>query len=398
MCRVAYFLLLFTGLLHSGISQAQWRSEKCPTKNNLNAIAFYGINSGWIVGNEGTLLKKSIGGWVLDKKPTQENLYSVFMIEENDVWAVGAKGTIIHFNGIDWEIFDSPTKKDLFSVSFKDSKEGIAVGEYGTIIGFSNGKWNLIESEIIGNLFTATISKNEAWIGGGLEFTNVPIMKMLINDNSNELFNSMNSYLLINSIAFLNPNFGWAVGSPSVILHFDGQRWERVNVDDRYPSLKSVFFSDENNGIIVGYMGTIMIYTDNMWVKDNTEIDQDLQGTAIVENTYYAVGDSGTIISKKLPVNEMIVDKSNKTSGNLQFYPNPCSDYLSIVLPNSIDYSSVQISVININGQPIIQRNFSPKNENLTFQISTKGIEQGIYYLKVITGCNNIVVCKFIKQ
>ena len=116
MSRKIYIFLLSAGLLGLGTVQAQWSLEKCPTRNNLNGISFVGINSGWIVGDKGTILFKKESDWKEYQKPTSENLYGIFMLNESEGWAVGANGTIIRFDGKNWKPIVSPTKKNLLNL------------------------------------------------------------------------------------------------------------------------------------------------------------------------------------------------------------------------------------------------------------------------------------------
>ena len=389
------FLLLSTGLLNLGIAQAQWNLETCPTNSSLNAISFVSSNSGWIVGDKGTILYKSDGGWKEYQKPTFENLYSIFMLNEKDGWAVGANGTIIRFDGKTWNPIVSPTKKNLLSVCFKDSENGIAVGEFGTVVIYLNGIWNVVENEIRGDLYTAFFESDDAWIGGGLECVNVPITKMVYKGGMT-LINNFDSFATINSICFLNSYNGWAVGSPSTILHFDGLRWEKPLINDRFPSLKSVFFSDENNGISVGYSGTILIFSGDKWIKENSCVTQNLRGAAVIGNTFYAVGDSGTIVMKDLSANnKAIATIPQEVPGKILLFPNPCDEVLNINLPGKNDYAIVMISITNTYGQVIMQKKLNIGDGNLIYPIVTSELKNGLYFLQAVIGSKTTTI-KFI--
>src|SRR5664280_3833936 len=81
------------------------------------------------------------------------------------------------------------------------------------------------------------------------------------NDQSGKVANSIKLPATITGLAMINPEEGWAVGSPSIIMHFDGNNWNKADLDFSYPSLRSVFFSNGNNGITAGYSGTVLIYS-----------------------------------------------------------------------------------------------------------------------------------------
>jgi photosystem II stability/assembly factor-like uncharacterized protein len=373
--------LLIIGLLSFGIIQAQWSLEKCPTNSNLNAISFVKSNSGWIVGDKGTILFRSIAGWNIFQKPTNENLYSVFMLDVNNGWAVGGRGTILHFDGKSWNKIESPTQNNLFSVSFKDNKNGIAVGENGVILIYKDGIWESGNRKTRGNLFASAFVKDEVWIGGGLECVDVPIIKVPYN-NEKKFTNSFNPLATITSLVMLDPNNGWAVGSPSTILHFDGQQWMKPLLNFSFPSLKSIFFSVDTNGISVGYGGTILIFSGNNWVMENSNIPKNLNGTTIFENNYYAVGDSGTIIKKKLTTNTLTSKTTSPVLNKVEVFPNPCNTLLNVAIPFQNEYSTGWISITDMGGRQFLQKKFSYMMENSTFQIVTADLKNGLYILK----------------
>jgi len=389
-----YLILVLAGILNFGIIQAQWKTEKCPTRNNLNAISFSSSNSGWIVGDKGVILKKSDSGWSVCQNPTSENLYSVFMIDENNGWAVGARGTIIRFDGKNWQLFDSPTDKNLLSVSFKDSKNGIAVGRFGTIVLFKDGKWSLMENKIRGDLFAADFRNDEIWFGGGLECVKVPLMKLSLSKGGNELTSSLNSFATINDLTFIKPDNGWAVGSPGILMHFDGQQWESKEIDERFSSLKSVFFSDENNGISAGYNGTILTFSGDKWKKENSHVIQNLNGVTIAGNDYYAVGNKGTIVTKKLAINNDVANRGQKM-WEVQLYPNPCDEFVSLVFPSESFNSIGLITITNSYGQVFVQKKIRLENGNFTYQVSTQSLNNGLYMLKTLVD-GKMTINKFV--
>jgi photosystem II stability/assembly factor-like uncharacterized protein len=386
MNKRIYLAILFAGIIGTGIGQTQWDIEKCPAKNNLNAISFVDLSTGWIVGENGTILYRSGGEWKEYQEFTSRNLNSVFMLDKNDGWAVGENGIIIHFNGKTWESFDSPTKNDLFSVSFQDSEKGVAVGDFGTILIYKNGVWNLIESGIRGTFFSVSFRKDEAWIGGGLECNNIPLIKMGLNKNDNSFIYPSDPLATIKSIIFMGQTDGWAAGSPSILLHFDGDQWNRANTNDDYSSLNSIFFSEENNGISAGYGGTVLIFSDNLWVKQKTITSQNLNGATIIKNNYFAVGDSGTIIHMDLTSDNIETDFSKNNQGKIQVYPNPCDDFLNIVIPCDYDDLAVTVSVRNLSGEIIMQKELRSRTISLTYPLITKDFVNGLYLVSTTIG------------
>ncbi len=405
MKKYFYFLLFSFVFFGSKLVYGQWKIEACPTKENLNGLSVAGWNSYWIVGNSGTILYKNKNEWKSYPMSITEDLYGVDFINKNDGWAVGANGTIIHFDGLVWKVVPSPTKNDLFSVSFKDAENGTAVGKLGTVLIYKNDVWNLIANNNRGNFNTATFNNNDIWLGGGLECINFPIIKIQ-NTINNELTFTKNSesFATLKSICFINSSNGWAVGSPSTILHYNGLTWTKSIVNERFSSLNDVYFSDENDGISVGYNGTVLCYKDDKWTKEKTPTSMNLNGALIRDNYYYAVGDSGTILLKDMnlsidnssltenitPRINHIPDVSQDISTKplnlpllLELIPNPCDNMLNVRLVSGNIYEHGLITLTNIYGQVLLQKEIVFNDNNINYLIKTESFESGIYILKL---------------
>lgn len=377
-------VLIIAGLIDILILQGQWKAHYSPSGENLNSVSFISSNVGWIVGDKGTILAKNRNGWDIIKPITDRNLYSVWALDSNNVWSAGANGTILHFDGKNWENIESPTGNDLYSISFNDNRNGVIVGEFGTLIRYKNGKWSLCDRKTLGNLYSASFSNNDVWIAGGMECVNTPIMKIDDNDK-NSIMSSYSQYSTITGLASLNSGNVWAVGSPSVILHYNGEDWEKLNLDYKFPSLKSVFFLDEKTGISVGYGGIILTYSEGTWAIDKTPTETRLNDVKIVDNNYYAVGDSGTILIKTpAPANKQV--KPEFEDLTTEIYPIPCDNILNIRFLSDIYYPEVNISLLNSSGQTILYRKIEIISGNPSFQLVTSDLKGGIYILKISQG------------
>jgi photosystem II stability/assembly factor-like uncharacterized protein len=388
MRKKVYLMIIMTGFLINGTLDAQWIKEICPTKKNLNSISFSDKSTGWIVGNDGIILCKINNTWKLYPCSTDKDLYSVSMISESEGWAVGEDGEIIHFDGKNWENSISPTKHDLYSVSFADPENGIAVGANGIILNYDRGQWKLVKRKMKGNLFASVSSKNSSWVAGGLEGVNVPILQ--IQENGKGVINSFKPHATISGITMISPDNIWAVGSPSTIMHFNGQQWEKTGLKINYPSLNSVFFSDLNNGIAVGYEGTVLTFAGNSWMMEKTPAIETLNGSSIAGGYFYAVGNRGTIITRKIKTNNDQALISENVSGELEIFPNPCDGFLNIVIPDNNEYTDCSISINNSVGQKIYQKVLKAGYANLPFQIGTKRFTNGLYFINVTIGAKRI--------
>jgi photosystem II stability/assembly factor-like uncharacterized protein len=400
--------LIVTAFFGWEVMNAQWKAEISPTNENLNAITATISGSLWIVGDMGTILCKKESDWLTFPKPTTEDLYSLDFISEKNAWAVGSKGTILHFDGNKWESVTSPTRNDLYSVKFKDRDNGVAVGKLGTLVIYKNGTWIEIKNGSKGN-YNATYYLDEIWIGGGLECLNFPIIRV---ENSRSdapvLVKNANFYASINSLFFLNAKNGWAVGSPSTLMHYDGSSWKNQFITEKFSSLNSIFFLDEETGICVGYNGTILRYSNESWTKDFSGVSQNLKSTLIHGNNCYAVGEYGTILSRQL---NLLTDHSNTGdlssvpelgSGiaqhtdnitengilSVSLYPNPCNEILNVKLTSENTLEKGIIIVTNMDGKVMLEQKINFRETSSNFLIDTETLESGIYFLKIIIGEN----------
>jgi photosystem II stability/assembly factor-like uncharacterized protein len=406
--KIYSYILLFSVvvLFNRNNIQAQWTSESCPTKENLNSIALAGQDSYWAVGNNGTILYKRESSWSIYPRPTSEHLYSVDFVSMKNGWAVGAKGTILHFDGIKWESVVSPTRNDLLSVSFKDKDNGIAVGRSGIILIFDNGTWSIVRIKLKGDLTSTIYENNNIWLGGGLECVSHPIIKIKdIQNNDITYINEADIYASIHSMFFLNSVNGWAVGSPSTILHYDGINWTKHALTESFSSLNDVYFADENNGISVGYGGTILCYTSENWNKEISGVIRNLNGALINGSFFYAVGDSGTIVSKMTNQNNTVSQTTDNSSApqdlipeaandlssiynnkliKTELLPNPCDKFLTIKLIAEKKLSAGMIIVTDMEGKVILIRKVSFNDTKFTYLLETDCLEDGLYFLKMV--------------
>jgi len=229
---------------------------------NINSIFFTDKNSGWAVGNEGTILHTIDGGnsWNKQESKSSNDLNSVTFTDSDNGWAVGNSGTILHTTdrGKIWKPQESNTSEWLYSVTFTDANNGWVVGEDGTILNTTDG------------------------------------------GNSWSTQNSITPIRLL-SVTFTDANNGWAVGEGGIILHTadGGKSWNKQD-GKTTDILQSVTFTDVNNGWAVGG-GTILHSTDGgeNW-NTQVKISKTTQSTDGGEN-WNAKDISSLVIYKKYP-------------------------------------------------------------------------------------------------
>ena len=81
------------------------------------------------------------------------------------------------------------------------------------------------------------------------------------------------------------------------------------------------------------------------------------------------------------------IENDNNLYKDIDFYPNPTKDFISIEFPNYLK-SDVEILVVNLSGQIIHQEKVSKQNNPWITQIDLSTLHSGLYILKVIVNEN----------
>ena len=116
--------------------------ESATSTSDLNAVYFVDSQSGWAVGDAGTILKTTNGGqtWSVYTIPSQADLLDVFFYDASNGWAVGDNATFAKTTngGASWQVSQiDPSYETLTGVSFHENTSGNPI--YGLAVGASGG-------------------------------------------------------------------------------------------------------------------------------------------------------------------------------------------------------------------------------------------------------------------
>lgn len=154
---------------------------------------------------------------------TDAPLRDVFFVDRKTGWAVGDGGAILKTTdrGYTWsEITPSPTTADLNGVFFINENKGWAVGDSGTIAKYNAGSWSVTQITTPGSFSDVFfVSESTGYVTDGCAFTGDPA-------NYRNLYKTTDS------------------GATWVDL--------RVGDSDKIIYLFAVYFTDSNNGWVVG--------------------------------------------------------------------------------------------------------------------------------------------------
>jgi photosystem II stability/assembly factor-like uncharacterized protein len=231
-------------IFHSSHHGATWSKQKTPVQAAWYDICFADRNTGWAVGELGSLIKTSDGGknWVQQKieagygsaSPSKitYKLFKLCALDTKTVWITGEWGTVLYSGdgGATWELKKQKEDYLLNDISFTNRSCGAAVGEFSNVI-YTNdagNTWSKIGLPFKDrSLFGVCFSGNsEIWCCG-IDGT---IMK--IKPDPLEVA-SANSPIrkLLHAIKIID-NFGLAIGNEGTcLLSTDGgTSWSRQNV------------------------------------------------------------------------------------------------------------------------------------------------------------------------
>lgn len=285
----------------------KWAILNSGTTVNLNSIFFTDINTGYIVGNAGKILKTIDGGtnWTAQTSGTTYSLSSVYFTDNYTGYAVGATILKTTNGGINWTTQTSGTTAWLNSVYFTDANTGYAVGDNGTIIKTVNGgtNWTVQNSGTTAWLSSVyfTDAKTGYAVGYiGYSFSIGTILKT-IDGGATWTNQNCGSSKYLWSVYFINANTGYAVGENGTILKTTngGTNWF-LQTSGTTNWLYSIYFTDVNTGYAVGSNSTVLRTTDGgaNWLAQTSGKNAEITSVFITKaNIAFAVGYSGTILT-----------------------------------------------------------------------------------------------------
>lgn len=134
----------------TGNGGAGWSTETSGTSQTLNAICFSG-NTGIIAANAGVIRRRSGTAWVAAPSGVTQNLRDVYLVNGDLGFIVGDQGTILRtdnggiswtplaFNGTNWPQHLLGSTRNLTSVYFADAFRGYVTGASGTVLKTEDG-------------------------------------------------------------------------------------------------------------------------------------------------------------------------------------------------------------------------------------------------------------------
>jgi photosystem II stability/assembly factor-like uncharacterized protein len=231
---------------------------------SIKDVYFKDNNSGWIIINDGTIMKTINGGinWDLLYNFPPLNLTSIFYSNENTGWVLSSK-----FNnqqskifkstdaGLNWyqnfSIGNNPVRK----IRFINGTTGFVICDSGTVFRTTNfgQNWYSVYLGYFSIKDIAFANNNTGWIcgQGGRIFKTVNSGINWVQQTSETLKN-------LNSISALNENLVYIVGDSARLLKTTngGTNWSVTQVNN-YLTFNHIKFTSIQTGYITGYLYSI---------------------------------------------------------------------------------------------------------------------------------------------
>ena len=208
-----------------------------PCHRVFRDISMLASGEGWVVGEQGLILRRNDNYWERIKSPVNGVIRRVFTLGPKDAWAVADesfaigpgdhrfRSRLLRWNGSAWSVFSNPAPLGfVVDLSFLTPRLGwgIAFEDHGEGQVFHLIRWN------------------------GSEWT------------------AVNETPVLNALQMVSASSGWAVGDGGVILHWNGAKWNAVE-SPTDADLDGVAFSTSVSGWATSKDGVILRYALGEW-------------------------------------------------------------------------------------------------------------------------------------
>lgn len=155
------------------------------------------------------------------------------------------------------------------------------------------------------------------------------------------------------------PNDIFAVGNGGTILHYDGNSWY-AQISGATSNLNAVWGRNSQDVYAVGDNGTILHYDGINWSSQVSDTTKHLYGVWGNQYVVFAVGDTGSILSKKSTVflaTSDSVQTNDDTPVTIDVLGNDCGiggDLLAVVAVGSPSYGTVSTNRMTVTYTPTL--------------------------------------------
>ena len=329
-------------IFHTADGGKSWVMQSSNLQTGLRQIWFKNSSLGFVVGYHGWILKTEDGGdnWISADAPAEFTCYGAdFGRNGEEIHIAGSFGMILHSpdRGNTWNYMNSETRSFLRDVKMLSNNRGIAVG-YGCIMSYDSKQesWKLAKNISGYHLQSVDFSSQDLGIAvgrwgivyvtkdGGRSWTAdyrlfSPDLKSIATKNGKiivaggadgHLMRSVDAgktwnymwvgrQVNINAVHLISPSKIIAVGMTGLasVSKNEGHNWVSFNLP--CVDYNDVSFRDEDNGFIVGDMGTIFRTSDGgrSWHDYSLNRKEDIYQIEFKDQKHgWMIGENGLIL------------------------------------------------------------------------------------------------------
>ncbi len=309
---LALWFFLWSGNLSFLSAQVWVPVAGVPSTASFKALNFVNTTTGWVVGDNGSILKTTDGGsnWTPQTSGTTETLRGVFFWDSNTGWACGGNGVIVATTngGNSWTPQNSTTTNQLNGAVFVSATTGWVIGNGSRLLKTTNGGgiWTQQNNQGADLWGVASIDANTVWTSGSFNSVQgFPSLLKTTNGGTNWTFQTnsgISAFVTIQDSHFTDALNGWLVGGNGIVRHtIDGgaTTWSGQTSGTAF-ELLGVDFLNTTTGFACGRQG-VLLYTangGNSWSAQYTGSTTvnlwDVE--MLTATTGFAVGDNGLIL------------------------------------------------------------------------------------------------------
>lgn len=392
------FLSLF--FIFTGEIYAQWISLSSNTNNSLNDLFFISQDTGFVVGNNGAILKTTNNGdtWSTLTTNVTNNLRAIYFSSKNIGYSNALKTIDM---GNSWADYSDSSTNSLMAndIYFINDSTGFYTDVNDSKV------W---KSSNHGQSWTST-PLNSSMVWQDIEFTTDSIGYIVgwYPPSIGKTTDMGNSWNIINSsqtqsfysVSFPSKDIGYVVGDGIIIKTIDeGNAW--ITLITGLPSnisLYSIYCPNNNTCYAVGDSGTILktINGGADWVNQNSVTTEKLNSIFFTdEDTGFIVGENGLIL--KTINGGTGINETNKKKAQVKIIPNPSKEAIAIEIEdNSIVNEGIATFLIyDLSGKQMLH---FPIKKNKT-NIETGSLSPGTYLYQLKNKSETIDLGKVIIQ
>jgi len=392
-----FLFVLFSGYFFGNnmiYSQTGWIQQISGTTSYLEDVFFVNESTGWVVGEDGLILKTTNGGinWNAQTSGITVTLECIRFLDVTTGFAVSRSGNIIKTtnSGLNWTNYNLDSTYFLTKVLFINNFTGYVVESANKLFKTTNTgiNWILLNSNPqIGGWDFNFINQSTGYLASG---SNGKIWKTT--DGGNTFNQSLSLISGLWAVYFVNSSTGYSGGYQFHSTTNGGNNWVQKTLPTNV-IIEKIFFVNENTGFFVsenGHDSTLQKTTNggNSWILQTKPSASYYSIFFINSNTGWAVGSGGVIIKTTTcgTIGIKKIDESIPVFFTLsQNYPNPFNPSTNIryEIPKN---GFVKLIVYNSLGEEIttlVNEKQNPGTYEVAFDASK--FPSGVYFYRLET-------------